>query len=137
MSTSPPPSPSPFDRDQNFNSELTQQRPLSAHSSNAMDIDSRERARRRRSSTPRSTPSHSQSPPRRYYHESPPDEQVTYRSRRAEPLIQLRYKPSLTLEGHKKAVSAVKFSPDGTKIASCCTSRRSWRVHFEHGLTPF
>lgn len=29
------------------------------------------------------------------------------------------YKPTLVLKGHKKAISAVKFSPDGKRIASC------------------
>lgn len=29
------------------------------------------------------------------------------------------YKPTLVLKGHKKAISAVKFSPDGNRIASC------------------
>lgn len=31
----------------------------------------------------------------------------------------VHYKPILVLKGHKKAVSAVKFSPDGKRIASC------------------
>lgn len=32
----------------------------------------------------------------------------------------LNYKPRLVLKGHKRAVSAVKFSPDGRLIASAC-----------------
>lgn len=32
---------------------------------------------------------------------------------------ELHYRPKLVLRGHKKGVSAVKFSPDGKKIASC------------------
>jgi COMPASS component SWD3 len=134
MSTSPPPSPSPIHRDRKFHSELSPQRPLSRNSNDEIDIDSREGPRRRRSSTPASTPSRSQSPPRRYYHASPsppPGEHLTYRSRHAEPSIHLRYKPSLTLEGHKKAVSAVKFSPDGTKIASACRLKSSLLVDIQ------
>jgi COMPASS component SWD3 len=33
---------------------------------------------------------------------------------------QLHFKPHLILRGHKKGVAAVKFSPDGRWIASCC-----------------
>lgn len=33
---------------------------------------------------------------------------------------QIRYRPSMILRGHKRAVAAVKFSPDGRWIASCC-----------------
>jgi COMPASS component SWD3 len=32
---------------------------------------------------------------------------------------EVHYKPTLVLKGHKKAISAVKFSPDGKRIASC------------------
>ena len=33
---------------------------------------------------------------------------------------QLNYVPHMTLRGHKRGVAAVKFSPDGKWIASCC-----------------
>ena len=32
------------------------------------------------------------------------------------------YRPTLILRSHKRGVAAVKFSPDGQKIASCCMS---------------
>jgi len=32
---------------------------------------------------------------------------------------EVKYRPTLILKGHKKAISAVKFSPDGKRIASC------------------
>ncbi len=38
---------------------------------------------------------------------------------------ELHYKPKLILKGHKKGVSAVKYSPDGRRIASCCRYMRS------------
>lgn len=37
-----------------------------------------------------------------------------------DPTLQTHYKPIAILRGHKRAVSAVKFSPDGRMIASCC-----------------
>lgn len=33
----------------------------------------------------------------------------------------LNYKEKFVLKGHQRGVSAVQFSPDGSKIASCCT----------------
>lgn len=35
--------------------------------------------------------------------------------------LPMRYKVRLVLRGHKKGVAAVKISPDGQYIASCCT----------------
>lgn len=37
-----------------------------------------------------------------------------------QPTGAVHYRPDLILRGHKRAVSAVKFSPDGNWIASCC-----------------
>lgn len=34
--------------------------------------------------------------------------------------LEFHYKPKLILRGHKRGVAAVKFSPDGKWIASCC-----------------
>lgn len=35
-------------------------------------------------------------------------------------LSPVNYRPQLILRGHKRAIAAVKFSPDGKWIASCC-----------------
>lgn len=32
----------------------------------------------------------------------------------------MRYKQKMVLKGHRKGVAAVRFSPDGRMIASCC-----------------
>lgn len=40
--------------------------------------------------------------------------------RRSERPQRLNYVPYMTLRGHKRGVAAVKFSPDGKWIASCC-----------------
>jgi WD40 repeat protein len=45
---------------------------------------------------------------------------------RGPPPARLNYQLAYTMGGHKGPVSAVKFSPDGTKIASCCA--------FAHGI---
>lgn len=37
----------------------------------------------------------------------------------------LRYKQKLVLRGHKRGVAAVRFSPDGLLIASCCESHHT------------
>ena len=34
----------------------------------------------------------------------------------------VRYKQNMELKGHRRGVAAVRFSPDGTMIASCCKS---------------
>lgn len=88
-------------------------------------------------------PARDDSPERGYYHErassrsrsrsrspersSSPRKSTDYRERStSEPVwtaperpTTLDYKPTLVLKGHKKAISAVKFSPDGKRIASC------------------
>lgn len=52
-------------------------------------------------------PEHEESPSKRRKHERP---------------TRLNYVPHMTLKGHKRGVAAVKISPDGKWIASCCTS---------------
>ena len=49
------------------------------------------------------------------------DESIRTKRRKVERPQQLNYVPRLTLRGHKRGVAAVKFSPDGKWIASCCT----------------
>jgi WD40 repeat protein len=45
---------------------------------------------------------------------------ATPKKRRIERPTRLNYVPYMTLRGHKRGVAAVKFSPDGRWIASCC-----------------
>jgi COMPASS component SWD3 len=45
---------------------------------------------------------------------------ATPKKRRIERPKRLNYVPYMTLRGHKRGVSSVKFSPDGKWIASCC-----------------
>ena len=45
------------------------------------------------------------------------------KKRRIERPRRLNYVPYMTLRGHKRGVSAVKFSPDGKWIASCCEDK--------------
>lgn len=52
------------------------------------------------------------------------DEATTSKRRRVERPRRLHYVPHMTLRGHKRHVAAVKFSPDGKWIASCCKSCR-------------
>lgn len=42
------------------------------------------------------------------------------KKRRIERPKRLNYVPYMTLRGHKRGISTVKFSPDGKWIASCC-----------------
>lgn len=52
--------------------------------------------------------------------------QQTPKQTMAPPLPQpecLRYKEKFVLKGHQRGVSAVKFSPDGTMLASCCKKK--------------
>lgn len=48
------------------------------------------------------------------------DEGSRPKRRRFERPRRLHYVPYLTLRGHKRGIAAVKFSPDGKWIASCC-----------------
>lgn len=54
-----------------------------------------------------------------------PDEQeqdgTAAKKQKVERPSRLNYVPYMTLRGHKRGVAAVKFSPDGKWIASCCT----------------
>jgi WD40 repeat protein len=136
MSASPNPLASP--NDAHLDSETTplhtdyerpNSRHSSAHSHDGMDIDSRQSPGQLDSRTPilRSglqSPRHSEEHDRESYYDgaqSPPNAgRDAYDAIGVKIPTQLHYKISMTLEGHKKAVSAVQFSPDGTKIASCC-----------------
>ena len=51
------------------------------------------------------------------------DEGTKPKRRKVERPTTLNYVPCLTLRGHKRGVAAVKFSPDGKWIASCCKMR--------------
>jgi COMPASS component SWD3 len=77
----------------------------------------RESGSRSRSRSPRRSPrrSSSRSPTERYRRERSPSEAWLPPERPTE----LDYRPTLILKGHKKGVSAVKFSPNGKRIASC------------------
>lgn len=50
------------------------------------------------------------------------------KKRRIERPKRLNYVPYMTLRGHKRGISAVKFSPDGKWIASCCKLAGSQRL---------
>lgn len=50
---------------------------------------------------------------------TPEDSRINKRLKVDRPTT-LDYAPHLTLRGHKRGVAAVKFSPDGRWIASCC-----------------
>jgi COMPASS component SWD3 len=91
------------------------ERPASAHSPDRSyyglehnDSRSRSRSRSPKRSAPRRTSTS-------YRERSPSEPPWTPPERPSE----VNYKPTLILKGHKKAISAVKFSPDGKRIASC------------------
>ena len=48
---------------------------------------------------------------------------VSPKKRKIERPKKLDYVPYMTLRGHKRGVTSVKFSPDGKWIASCCKTR--------------
>ena len=58
--------------------------------------------------------------------EEPPqseaDDDQKAKRRQSERPQRLDYVPYMTLRGHKRGVAAVKYSPDGKWIASCCRS---------------
>ena len=100
------------------------ERPLgsSRRASNEEGQKQREQYRRRtsRSRSPRGSRSRSHSRSRSYRERSEDFDDRQHISLDAfERPTALHYRPSLILRGHKKAVSAVQFSPDGKKIASC------------------
>lgn len=43
----------------------------------------------------------------------------------------IHYKPYMTLKGHKRGVAAVRFSPNGKWIASCCEPSDTYKTHNE------
>ncbi len=94
---------------------------------------SRHSPKRKRSGSPNGLPQHDGAPDAalRYgYDEELPSELhspaeheedgVAAKRQKLERPKRLNYKPYMTLRGHKRGVAAVKYSPDGRWIASCC-----------------
>jgi hypothetical protein len=99
------PDPSPLPRRTPSPRTLSKSPLLRSRSSSP--ISRRSDSRDRRFYTASVSPARSQSP--------------VYEPIRSELPTSLDYKLVLTLEGHEQTVSGVKFSPDGKRIASCCT----------------
>lgn len=57
------------------------------------------------------------------------DEATRPKRRKLERPQRLNYYQHLTLRGHKRGVAAVKFSPDGEWIASCCEDHNGKAVY--------
>jgi len=51
---------------------------------------------------------------------TPEEDSGALKRQKVERPTRLNYVPHMTLRGHKRGVAAVKFSPDGKWIASCC-----------------
>ncbi|CAO2654463.1 Nn.00g111960.m01.CDS01 [Neocucurbitaria sp. VM-36] len=109
------------------------ERPARRYSREESEDDRRYYANRRLSNSRSRTPSRSRS-------HSPSSSQRLSRSPKPPPKpTELHYKPTLILRGHKKPISAVRFSPDGKWIASAsadCTIKL-WDAHtglLEHTL---
>ncbi|KAF2834865.1 WD40 repeat-like protein [Patellaria atrata CBS 101060] len=80
----------------------------------------RERSRSYGSTRSRSPRSPAPEEPQRKLVEPPPPKPT-----------QLYYKPRLVLRGHKRGIAVVKFSPDGTRVASCSADGllKIWDAH--------